>query len=262
MEDINREENTKETMENEEVVSKKEPRKDAKKKASKSIWARPWLWILIIIIIGGGIAWGMGYLQVPSANNQQNNSAEENGNVVATVNGEKLTKDQLNVKVMQTKQSLGTSTQVTDEQIEKQSLTSLINEALILQDAEKKGVKVSDKEVTKAYDKIVNNFDSQEAFEKELEKQNLTKSDLKENVKTQLLTQKYLTQNINTESINVTEKEITQAYDKIKSQKDDIPPLEQVKSQIKQQLKAQKQNQLINDLINKLYEKADIQKNL
>lgn len=275
MEDLNK--NTGENMEQQEPKEERKqqtaaqeagPQQGAQKGGGKkkTIWKQPWLWIIIVIIIGAGIVYATGGMKALSNMTPAtgNNGESQGGQVVATVNGKKITSNELDARVMQLKQSMGTSTpNISDKQLKKQALTGLVEQSLVAQEAKKQNITVSDKELQKAYGQVVNRFKDKQAFEKAIKNQGLTKSDLKSNLRPQLVRQKYINNNINTEKVNITEKQITQAYNKIKSQrKGNIPPLKQVKPQLKQRLKQQQRSQLINKLINKLKKKANISKNL
>lgn len=271
MEDINNTEQNKETQEEREIrsSSREKEQKKSGQNSKGSALSSPWLWIFVIVIVAVGVVFGTDLVKTPSLNitnngdpqNEQQQN-ENNGETAATVNGEKISQSQLEARMMQTQQSLGTSTDVSEEEMQTQALNSLINEALIMQEAENQGVTVSDEEVNNSYQTIEDRFDDESQFQQTLDEQGLTKEDLKENIRRELMTQKYLQNNINQEEVSVADEEIQQTYDQLSSQREGVPPLEEIKPQLKQQLQSQKQNQLIQQLIEQLRNNTDIQKNI
>lgn len=94
------------------------------------------------------------------------------GNVVATVNGEKITRQQLDENVTEMKkawESQGIDFSSTEakglvEMLEAQTLTQLIDQELLLQEAEKQGVKPSKQQVEEEMKNFRANFDSEAKF--------------------------------------------------------------------------------------------------
>lgn len=238
------------------------------KKSGGSLW---WLWLIIILlVIGGGVAYAVtqpgtlgGLLQ--GQGTQQNGDKE---GAVATVNGNEITRSQFEARLTQNKQTLGSQQELSGQQLKQlkqQTLETLINEELVLQEAEASNLSVTDKEVQNAYTEVKNRFDSDQKFQQELQKNGLTEEDLQKNIRRQLLVQKYINENTNTQNIQVSDEEAQQAYDQAAQQAGEdqqIPPFEQVKSQIKSRIKQQKQGQEVNTMIQDLRENADIQKML
>lgn len=231
-------------------------------KSSKgSFFKSPFLWIIVIILLGLGVAWGMGL--IPMQEDNGNRGDVDNNAVVAVVNGEEVIQSDLNARVMQIREGLqgATTTPEQDQQIEDQAIEALINEQLILQAAENEGIEVTEKEIADAYDGIKKNFETEEEFNTEIENQGLTEEILKANIEQQLLTQKYLTSKIDTQDISVTEEEVTQTYNQIASQQENTPALnDEIREQLRNQLLAQKQNQKVSEHINQLKENANIEK--
>ena len=81
--------------------------------------------------------------------------------------------------------------------LRKEVLDSLINRILILEDANKFNlVQVTDEDVEKAYDSVKRGFPSDEAFQDALNKEGITTSELKENLREQVLAAKYIDRRI------------------------------------------------------------------
>ncbi|MCL4353156.1 SurA N-terminal domain-containing protein [Patescibacteria group bacterium] len=142
--------------------------------------------------------------------------------VVATVNGEPITSIAF---LNEMKQESG-----------KQSLNSLITQALITQEAKRKNIKVSNKEIDSQMKTIENNLKSQgENLDAVLSQRGITKQELRNQIKIQLMVNKLLGN-----KAKVTDKEINDYYNKNKKS---LPPgmdEKSAKQSIKQQLQQEK----------------------
>ncbi|HBT20683.1 MAG TPA: hypothetical protein DEA47_04915 [Peptococcaceae bacterium] len=150
------------------------------------------------------------------------------GEVVARVNGEKITLSELNKKVEEIKaglESQGIDIESEEGQsamgkVEEEALNQLINETLLLQEAEKQGVLAGDDEVQRRLREIKKNFSSEE-FESLLKAQNLTERDFKKQLKLQLSADALF--NKVTKDVKVSDGELREYFEK--NRKD----LEQIK---------------------------------
>ncbi len=94
--------------------------------------------------------------------------------VVATVNGEKITKDEL-YEVMY--ENVGSAT-----------LENLITEKLVEQEAKKQDITISDEDIEKRLGQVIGqNFGSEEEFMQTLMMYNMTKEDVENNIKNELM---------------------------------------------------------------------------
>lgn len=136
----------------------------------------------------------------------------------------------------------------------KQALDSIIVKTLILQEAKKRNVSASQKEVDTQLSTIEKNVTSQGAtLDQALKQQGMTKGDLIDQIKLQLVLQKIVGDNI-----SVTDKEIE---DYMTTNKDQLPQNqtpEELKAQVSQQLKRQKEQQKIQDYLTQLKNQARI----
>lgn len=129
---------------------------------------------------------------------------------VAVVNGEKITKKELY--------------QAMYEQIGKRTLDDLITERLIMQEADEQGVKVSEDEVQKRYQEIIDqNFSSEEELLQALQMYNMSKDELMENIQKELIMRKILGKDV-----KVTEEDMKKYFEENKEQ---FAQQEQVKVQ-------------------------------
>ena len=134
-------------------------------------------------------------------------------------------------------------------------LETLVTERLILQEADKRKVTVSNSEVNSEIAKIEKSVSGQgQNLDVLLSQQGMTRGDLLKQVKIQLLLKKMVGQNI-----TVTDKEINDYIDK---NKDSLPAGTDpatLKPQIKTQLEQQKGNEKIQKIISDLQSKAKIE---
>lgn len=159
--------------------------------------------------------------------------------VVATVNGQPITRLAV-VSELEKKDG-------------KTVLDSMVTESLILQEAKKRGVSVSDAEVNSETSKIEKSITSQgQSLDMVLAQQGMNRSDLNKQVKLQLLLKKMVG------NVSVTDKEVT---DYIAQNKDSLPQSTdeaQLKSQVKAQLEQQKIGEKIQTFVASLQSKAKI----
>lgn len=137
----------------------------------------------------------------------------------------------------------------------KNTLDSLITETIILQQAKKNNVKVTDKEVDKQIADIEKSLKSTgQTLDAALIAQNLTKDGLKKQIKLQKMLEKLVGQ-----EVKVTEKEID-AY--VKQNEQSIPKgsdMKEIRKQAGDQLKQQKMNEKIKAWIDDQHKKAKIE---
>lgn len=160
--------------------------------------------------------------------------------VVATVNGKQISRIEL-IRELEKKDG-------------KTVLESLISKELVMQEAEKRKVSVSDSEVKSQVSKIEKSVSDQgQNLELLLAQQNMTRADLTEQIKIQALLKKMVG------DIKVTDKEVA---DYLEQNKDSIPEgtkPEEIKAQVKEQLEQQKLNEKIQTFVADLQKKAKIE---
>ncbi len=133
-------------------------------------------------------------------------------------------------------------------------LEQIITEKLIQQEAKKRGVKVSDEDVKAEVANIEKTVSAQgQNIDTLLAQQGMTRADLNEQVKIQLLLKKMVGSNV-----SVSDKDVE---DYIEQNKEAMPTeiTDTTKGQIKQQLEQQKLNEKIQSFVADLQSKAKIQ---
>ncbi|TFB21726.1 hypothetical protein E3U55_07795 [Filobacillus milosensis] len=187
--------------------------------------------------------------------------------VVAKVNDAEITGKELKETegyFLQQYQMMGQDPSKFADQIQKQALDNLINIELVKQAAKESGIKPSEEEINKEYQKTVDQLkksNEAEDVSKVFEKYDTSEKEVKEDIRINLLTQKYLEKNI--EEPTVSDKEIQEAYDKYKAQmkkaEQEAKSLEEMKKSLKGQVKSQKESKKTQALLKQLREENDVE---
>ena len=144
-----------------------------------------------------------------------------NKNVAAKVNGETISTAALNAQLDQLKKQYPTMFTGADGEgrlldFKQRLLDNLINQKLIEQAAQQKGISVSDADIQKQIDQLKSGFKDQTQFEAALKSAGMTLDTLKDQIKQQLVTNKLM--DALAASQTVTASEIQAYYDKNRSE--------------------------------------------
>lgn len=170
-------------------------------------------------------------------------AAQKWGNVfvVASVNGQPLTRLQLWQRL--------------EKRAGQQTLDEMINEALVEQEAVKKNLTVSQKEIDTKVADLEKRFKGKDGLNQMLSLQGMTRDDLVSQIKLQVLVEKMVPQQ------KVSEAEINDYYEKNKETYGEELTAD-VKSQIKNQLLQEKTSKAFSDWFDKLKKGAKVSKYL
>ena len=111
---------------------------------------------------------------------------------------------------------MGPSAKNQEASIQANVTQNLVNQALLIQEATKEGITVTDQEITQKYEEIKQDWDSNPETQKSLEAQGYTEDNMKDKVREQLLIDK-LTQTLGKDQKRQIA-EIQELLQKIKSQ--------------------------------------------
>lgn len=140
-----------------------------------------------------------------------------------------------------------------EKQSGKQALENIVTKTLVLQDAKKKNVNISDKDIDAQIKKIETNVKAQGmSLDQLLQAQGMKKEDMREQVKLQLFAQKL------SGEVKVTDKEIEDYINTNKEQLQQNPDQEISKTEVKEQLVQQKQQQKTQEYVAKLRKGAKV----
>lgn len=224
--------------------------------------------VIIAVVVAGAFS---GFLDKPLTALQEM-FQEESQEVVATVNGEEITREELEVMLEQQKQQYQMqgmdldSEEMSDmrEQLERQILDSLIANLLMAQAAEEKGISVSEEELEQEYQDLAAQFGGEEELNQQLEAAGITREEIKEDIARTLPAQKYMEsykeENISEEDLEVSEEELKAVYDQYSAQMgEEFGEFEEVKPQLEEDLKRQKENEVLQSHVEELREEAEVE---
>ena len=192
--------------------------------------------------------------------------------VVAEVNGEEVTKDEFVPLYEAAFQQAAAQAQSTgqapdEEQIKKQTADDLVSTELLAQEAESRGIEVSDDEVDAELETIAeqSQLGSADELLAAVEKNGMTEDQAREQVQMQVLVEKLVEDEDG--STTPTDEELRAIYAKAKQQAagpqgQKIPPFDQVKDQIAEQATNEQVGKVAQSLLEGLRKDADITINL
>lgn len=177
--------------------------------------------------------------------------------VVATVNDVELTGKKYNPLYYQVKMLNHQFGQDIDdaEIVKEQTLTILIEQELIKQDAENKNIEISEEEVEAELNNIVEQ-EGEEAYQAVLDQIQLTEEELKNQLRDDLLVAKYIDDQLDTE---VTDEEVKENYEVLKEENEELGDFEDVEGQIRELLSQQKETEQLQARLDELKEQAEVE---
>lgn len=209
-------------------------------------------------------------------------SADMSGvpDVVATVNGKKITKDEFKRVYESQFQQAAVQAQMSGQgigdqkQLKKQAAEGMVGSELLMQRAEKTGIKATDAQMDKALTAAAkSNSMDKKKFLAELKKQGMDRKTVDEQLKKQVEVEGVLKKELGT--FKASEKETKAAYKKAKdaqaqqgksdkSGKDaqKMPAYKDVKPQLEKQIASEKENKATQTLVEKLRKEGDVKVNL
>ncbi|MFB3169380.1 SurA N-terminal domain-containing protein [Neobacillus sp. 179-C4.2 HS] len=147
------------------------------------------------------------------------------------------------------------------EQVKKQTIDSLVGQTLLLQEADKKSYKVSEADINKQLDEIKKQFKTEKEFEAALKKSSMDMKTLETQIADDLILKQFVEKEF--PASEITDEEIQKTYDQYAEQGkktgQEVPKLEEVKTQIEQSLQQQKQQEKLVQKVEKLKKNAKIE---
>jgi len=167
--------------------------------------------ILLVIVIFFVISIFYGLGQYRSSGNRSQNT----GNLIAEVNNIGISYQQWQNAFSSfisryDNQTLSSMTDETLASIKNNVTEQLINSTLLYQHAKSENIKVTDNEIDNEFNKIRDSFDSEEAFNEALRRNNLTSNQLRDSLRRQLEIDKVIQQEY--DNIEITEEELQDFY--------------------------------------------------
>lgn len=177
--------------------------------------------------------------------------------VVLNINGTDVMGDRYNLAYLQTKAQLFQFGEDTSdrESLKELALNALVEQQLLEQDADEKGVEVSEEEIESEFESIKS--DDEEHFESFLEEYHFTEDTFKMQLSFAMLYDKYIESVF--PNIEVSDEEIEDVYNDLKSENEDIADLEDIKDFLRAELTHRKEGEKMQERIEELKEEADIE---
>ena len=184
-----------------------------------------------------------------------------NQDIKGMVNGQALLTSEFERQKQYLKESYNQRQMEWDEQeVDKVVLEQMIGQALLVQEAEKEGIKVDNETIEQNVERIKSQFTTEEQFYQALESQNLTLEQLEHDIYKEARINGYLENNISSEEIKATNDEISFYYEQYKaSAGNQAQGFEEVKPQIEQIITQQKVGQAIGVVVEKLKAQSEIE---
>jgi parvulin-like peptidyl-prolyl isomerase len=205
----------------------------------------------ILIFAGATILLDEHAQDTSDQSNDANNTIT--GTVVATVNGEEITFDDV-TSIQQSYMQQG------QQLLEEEAIEQLIDQKILIQEAQQQGFMQTDEEAESTIETILLEQNSTlEEYKQQLKQQGLSYEEQLQEYKNQAAIQNYLNDVFKNENFSVTDEEAINYYEIYQQQSEqEVPPYEDLESQIKDYLRQQKQQEAINALVQELREDADI----
>jgi peptidyl-prolyl cis-trans isomerase SurA len=194
--------------------------------------------------------------------------------VVAEVNGEEVTKDEFVPIYEVTFQQAAAQAQMggeapDEDALKKQTLDDLVDTELLAQEAESRGISVSDDDVDAELETLAkqNQMGSAKELLEAVEKQGMSEEQARSQVETQVMVEQLADDEDG--PIQPTEKELRALYAQAKQQQaqsgqegQQVPPFAQVRDQLEEQARTEQVGKVAQSLIEDLRKDADITINL
>lgn len=190
--------------------------------------------------------------------------SQEANTVVAVVNGEEIINSELSTSIQQFGQAAaaqGVDLTDPDAQVEirSQALDVLINTELLKQDAEKRGIVVTDEVVDERLESIKVEIGGEEVLTERMNELGIGTEKLFQDIKAELLISELLDLVFSEANLEVTEEEVNSVYENAGGTEAGLPSLEEVRGQVEAQIMSSKEQAAIDDYLAVLKDEADIE---
>jgi len=178
--------------------------------------------------------------------------------VVVNINDSDVKGTDYNIFYLQTKmqmQQFGQDIEDLDS-IKEQTLDRLITQELLMQEAEKEGIEISDEEVNSELDEIKEQVG--ENFDDQVKEIGMNEESFKVQLSNELLISKYTDEKIETEEVS--DDEAKEMYENLEQQNEEIADFDDIKDELKQSIEEQKKQEELQAKVEELKESADIEK--
>lgn len=184
--------------------------------------------------------------------------------LVATVNGVEILGSDLVISMSQISanaqaQGINVNDPTVKADIEAQAVETLVNTKLLEQEAAKRGIVITDTDVSARIDLLVEQVGSEEALQERMVALGITNETLRRDVKSELTIQALLDGVFLENDVTVTEEEARELYDAQTAGIEGVPPFEELQSQFEAQIRASKEQPIIMAFLDELRAGAQIE---
>ena len=144
-------------------------------------------------------------------------NAQENSDIVATVNGQNITKKYVN-KILKEDFDKLQENQKTEENVKllaNKIVNQKIEDILLIDAAKKSNIEISKEEIQTAMNNIKSGFKTEQDFEADLKKEGITKKEFEKEIKESLMKIKYVSNEIKERAKNPTDEELKTFYNNV-----------------------------------------------
>ncbi|MCB4791119.1 MAG: peptidylprolyl isomerase [Elusimicrobia bacterium] len=100
-------------------------------------------------------------------------------------------------------------------ELKKKLLDQMIDEKILKQEAEKRKIKITQRDIDEGIQQVKGRFKGEEEFQKELKKENITLTEFEDRIKQQLMVMKLTEQEIKAKAVRPSEEEVQKLYTQI-----------------------------------------------
>ena len=184
--------------------------------------------------------------------------------VVATVNGSEIVGADLTTSISQIAataqiQGIDVTDPAVQGDIQAQAVEMLVNTALLEQEAESRGIEVTNADVEARIEALIQEIGSEDALNQRMANLGIDSDTLREDVRSELMIQELLDQVFAGENITVTDEEINSLYETSTAGDAAAPELAEVRSQVEAQIRASKEQVIVDEFIASLRSGANIE---
>ncbi|MCC5909012.1 MAG: SurA N-terminal domain-containing protein [Clostridiaceae bacterium] len=192
--------------------------------------------------------------------------ANDNQDAVAIVNEEEINRSEFDSMLermtkMYTQQGMDFESEEGKgmlQELEQHVLDNLINEKVLIQEADKKGYGATEEEISMEIEQIKLQFNSEEEFQQALEESQLTLEELHESIANEIKINQYIENEV--EMPVATEEEARELYEQYSAMMgEEAPEFEMIQQQLKVEIENQKLNQEMSNIIQQLVEASEIE---
>ncbi|WP_166355674.1 SurA N-terminal domain-containing protein [Phytoactinopolyspora limicola] len=212
--------------------------------------------------------------EVPGAEEVPEPDLDGIPDVVAVVNGEEILRDEFVTNYESRYQQLAMQAQMSGEpvdqdQLKDQTAQSMVDTELLVQEADGRGLTVSDSDIDETLDGLAvqNGMESADDFLAALAEQGVSEDEVFSQLEVQVKVDHLLLDEAG--DIEPTEEELMELYEEAEAQQEEmgdagseLPPFDEVRPQLEEQARAEAENETVQSLINDLREGAEITVNL